>query len=184
MGIGKINLSKPTFLILFLVVAGIGLTIGAASAVMVFTENLRVDNGAGNSRVEITSGTGHSGLTLTDQGTQKYAIILKDGTKKLLVKDVSNGKTRLTLISNGNFGIGTQSPSEKLDVKGNLRVRGGMSVDGNTLTVDKVNDRVGIGTTSPTSRLHVVGDFTLESNILCTDCIDGFDRLLLCNMKT
>jgi len=117
---GKINLSKPTFLILFLVVAGIGLTIGAASAVMVFTENLRVDNGAGSSKVEITSSTGNSMLTLTDQGTQKYAIILKDGKKKLLVKDVSKGETRLALISNGNFGIGLKNPTEKLAVAGNI----------------------------------------------------------------
>jgi len=131
-----INLSKPTFLILFLVVAGIGLTIGAASAVMVFTDNLQVDNGAGNSQVEITSATCNSKLTLTDQGEKKYAIILKDGKKKLLIKDVSKGETRLTLKDNGNLGIGTKNP---------------------------------------TSRLHVVGDFTLESSILCTGCIDTTD---------
>jgi len=157
-GTGKINLSKPTFLILFLVVAGIGLTIGAASAVMIFTENLRVDNGAGDSEVEITSATGNSKLTLTDQGKKEFAIVIKDDKKKLLIKDVSKGKIRLQLTNKGDF-----------------RVNEGMSVDGNTLFVNSKNDRVGIGTTSPTSTLHVVGDFTLESSILCTGCIDTTD---------
>jgi len=97
MGIGKINLSKPTFLILFLVVVGIGLTIGAASAVMVFSENLRVNNGAGDSEVEITSSTGDSKLTLTDKGKKEYAIILQDGKRKLVIEDVSKDKIRFAL---------------------------------------------------------------------------------------
>jgi len=119
---GKINLSKPTFLILFLVVAGIGLTIGAASAVVVFTENLQVDNGAGDSEVEITSATGNSKLTLTDQGKKEYAIINQDGKKKLLVKDVSKNKIRLVLKNNGN-----------LEVKKNI-IAGNYFDKGNTQT--------------------------------------------------
>ncbi len=120
MGIGKINLSKPTFLILFLVVVGIGLTIGAASAVMVFSENLRVNNGAGDSEVEITSSTGDSKLTLTDKGKKEYAIILQDDKRKLVIKDVSKDKIRLALKNNGKVGIGTEFPQEKLDVRGNI----------------------------------------------------------------
>jgi len=123
-GIRKINLSKPTFLILFLVVAGIGLTIGAASALVVFTENLQVDNGVGDSEVKITSSTGNSKLTLKDQGKKEYTIFLQDGKKKLMVKDVSKGKTRLTLKSNGDFGVGLKNPSEKLHVKGNIKLTG------------------------------------------------------------
>jgi len=119
-GIGKINLSKPTFLILFLVLVGIGLTIGAASAVKVFSDNLRVNNGAGDSEVEITSGTGDSKLTLTDKGKKEYAIILQDGKKKLVIKDVSKDKIRFALKNNGKVGIGTEFPQEKLDVRGNI----------------------------------------------------------------
>jgi len=168
---GKINLSKPTFLILFLVVAGIGLTIGAASAVMVFSENIRVDNSAGSSKVEITSSTGNSRLTLTDQGTQKYAIILKDGTKKLFVKDVSEGKTRLALISNGNFGVGTKSPTEKLDVNGNIIAENyfdngntqtgpdasALGGSGNTASGDHSTVGGGIGNTASVIRSTVAG---------------------------
>lgn len=80
----KINPSKPTLLILFLVMAGIGLTIGAASALMVFTESLEInDNGGGDSEVEITSGTGSSKLTLTTQGNKEFAIINQAPLKKV-----------------------------------------------------------------------------------------------------
>jgi len=105
----------------------------------VFTENLQVDNGAGDSEVEITSSTGNSKLTLTDQGKGEYAIILKDGKKKLLIKDVSKGKIRLELTKKGDF-----------------RVKQGMSVDGNTLVVDSSNNRVGMGTTNPGRLLTVI----------------------------
>jgi hypothetical protein len=34
----------------------------------------------------------------------------------------TNGSTRMTILNNGNVGIGNTSPSEKLDVEGNVRV--------------------------------------------------------------
>ena len=145
---GKINLSKPTFLILFLVVVGIGLTIGAASAVMVFSENLQVDNGAGDSEVEITSNTGASKLTLTDQGTKSYQMRIEDGNNKLVIFDDTKNKPRIIIK---NFG--------------GVEVKKGMVVDGNTLVVKSLNNRVGIGTTNPATSLHVVGDTTIESTL-------------------
>jgi len=129
-GVGKINLSKPTFLILFLAVAGIGLTIGAASALTVFTDNIEVNNAGGNSEVEITSSTGSSKLTLTDQGTKEYAIILKDGTKKLVVQDVSKGKNRLVLNNAGNFVVKKNIIASNYFDKGNTQTGIGASALG------------------------------------------------------
>jgi len=40
-----------------------------------------------------------------------------------------------------------------------------------SIFLDGASSNVGIGTIEPSSPLHVVGDFTLESQILCTDCI-------------
>jgi len=57
----------------------------------------------------------------------------------------------LTVASAGNVGIGTTSPTAKLDVRGNL------NVDSGTLVVDSTNNRVGIGTTSPEVKLQVSG---------------------------
>jgi len=68
-----------------LIISGFVLTIGAASAVVMYSENIAVDNGTGNSEVEITSATGHSKLTLTDQGNKEFAIINDNGKKKLFV---------------------------------------------------------------------------------------------------
>ena len=163
-------------MILFLAVAGIGLTIGAASAVMVFNENLQVDNLMGDSEVEINSNTGDSKLTLRDQGLKRYALVNEDGSKKFLVNDDSKGKTRISVRDNGKVGIGFVTPTEKLHVAGNIKASGGMVIDGDTLVVDKDNNRVGIGTPNPSTKLHVVGDLTLNSDIHCgTGCVDSAD---------
>jgi len=94
--------------------------------------------------------------------------------------------SRMHSIPSGNVGIGTTSPSEKLDVDGQIRIRGGSPGAGKVLTsVDSSgrarweepddggadndwmvsgNDmhsipsgNVGVGTTSPSAKLHVLG---------------------------
>lgn len=69
----------------------------------------------------------------------------------------------------GNVGVGTNTPGAKLDVVGNIRSTGdltvaGLTVDTNTLHVDATNDRVGIGTNVPGARLHVGGGAILLDN--------------------
>ena len=54
----------------------------------------------------------------------------------------------------GNVGIGTTTPSQKLDVAGNANVNGNVTVNGN----------VGIGTSSPTQKLDVTGNATVSGN--------------------
>lgn len=111
------------------------------------------------------------------------------------------------LVITGFLGIGTDNPTEKLDVRGNVLVQGPDEYDfigeqarvylgdaGTTITaenglgifiqpfntikplvVQQHTGNVGIGTTNPTSKLHIVGDLTLQSEIICTDCVGAAD---------
>jgi hypothetical protein len=65
----------------------------------------------------------------------------------------------------GNVGIGTASPSEKLDVVGNAKVSGNLTVDTDTLFVDAANNRVGIGTSSPSQKLTVANGYGIFEGI-------------------
>ena len=66
-----------------------------------------------------------------------------------------NGSDRLNISTNGNVGVGTISPSQKLHVVGNTYF------DGN----------VGIGTSSPLTRLHVAGTGDVEFGLQSTDAV-------------
>ncbi|MEM4772704.1 MAG: hypothetical protein QW648_01695 [Nanoarchaeales archaeon] len=57
--------------------------------------------------------------------------------------------------TSGNVGIGTTSPSYRLDVAGDIRGQNNLYVSGN----------VGIGTTSPSEKLHVMGNIRTSGNI-------------------
>ena len=105
----------------------------------------------------------------------------------------TGGSTRLHIEANGNVGIGTTSPSEKLGVFGNIRLENGaqrniigptnenlgifanpngadegilFSTDNGTTTEMIIlnGGNVGIGTTSPSQKLEVNGNIELAAN--------------------
>jgi hypothetical protein len=67
--------------------------------------------------------------------------------------------TILTTLANGNVGIGTSSPSAKLEVSG-----GDVNFDSGTLYVDATNNRVGIGKT-PSYLLDLYKEQTMSTTV-------------------
>ena len=65
----------------------------------------------------------------------------------ILFTDISNSKKYMSILNNGNVGIGYINPTRKLQVNGTGYFRGKVTIDGN----------VGIGTTNPTRKLDVNG---------------------------
>jgi hypothetical protein len=99
------------------------------------------------------------------------------------VLTINNGL--LYALTSGNVGIGTVTPSEKLDVEGNVHASGtfiagstttygdgsialssgtDLNMDSGTLFIDNTNNRVGIGTTNPGAKLDVIGSATIGSS--------------------
>ncbi|MDD3493568.1 MAG: hypothetical protein PHZ19_08760, partial [Candidatus Thermoplasmatota archaeon] len=66
-----------------------------------------------------------------------------------------SGWPNIWLIPGGNAGIGTNTPTDKLHVKGNLRVQG--STTSYLFFADAVTERIGIGTNTPSDLFHVSG---------------------------
>lgn len=94
-------------------------------------------------------------------------IETKDLTQNLYL---DNGTLTID-ATNNNVGIGTTTPTQKLDVTGNVVVSGTLTSGaivstgaGNT-TLNVSTGNVGVGTASPTSKFHVDGDWRLGDTL-------------------
>ncbi len=113
----------------------------------------------------------------------RIGYFLSGGAYKGSIQAIS-GNTPNTLVLNGDggsVGIGTYSPSEKLEVAGNIGIDGYIHHNGDdskigfegndairiytansvAMQIDS-SQRVGIGTTSPSQKLHVVGNVRID----------------------
>jgi len=68
------------------------------------------------------------------------------------------GNTRLFIDPSGNLGVGTNTPSARLDVVGTLRVRDRLTVDSDA----KVAGKLAVGRTGANATLHVGGNLRLD----------------------
>ena len=161
------------------------------------TGNLSLDTGdadiGGDLAVEgnIGIGTDIPGEKLDVNGSVRVTtgnLYLTDGSLSLvngsLNLDTGDANIAGSLAVDGNTGIGTNTPGEKLDVNGNARITSGdlYLTDGNVnmalgdLNVDTgnavvgggltVNGNTGIGTDAPTEKLEVAGNVRVTNGSL------------------
>jgi len=100
-----------------------------------------------NPALELSSGVGETiDIDFNENDTVSNARI-RYVDSGLTIGTVGDGFESMRIAANGNVGIGTTNPLQKLEVVGNARVSGNSFVLGN----------VGIGTTNPTQKLDVAG---------------------------
>jgi hypothetical protein len=133
-------------------------------------------NTPGNSYV---GGTATANSFVKDGGTSSQ-FLMADGSVSMgstvgtaVFETTIDDPSSIYNVNQGNVGIGTDLPSEKLDVNGNLKVRQNATITG-TLNVEsapwnpfdfdfpapaQINllGRMGIGTNNPTALLNIVG---------------------------
>ena len=161
--------------------------------------NVGIGTSSPGYKLDVNGSLHASALTLADAiyhegDTNNYIGFLSD-TQAF----TTNGQERLRINSAGNVGIGTTSPSNKLDVSGNMSttairvgsaasgegmirhnpgsgngialVTGAFSSAGIGLFVghSSINRNVGIGTTSPSQKLDVNGNIKLSETAATTD---------------
>eukprot|EP01048_Picozoa_sp_COSAG05_P013395 COSAG05_NODE_1424_length_4925_cov_3.474720_1_plen_1362_part_10 len=126
-------------------------------------------------RISAGNGTDVAGSVYFSPGVDGN-IVLQDSSGEEVIRVTGDGSIHMRqnifvgdaqLIANGaapalhvdtethNVGIGTLSPDFDLDVNGDARVTGSLTVDTDSLYVDAANNKVGIGTLSPSASLDV-----------------------------
>ena len=102
-----------------------------------------------------TGATAWTSLVYAIGGT--YPIVNADiaAGAEIAVSKLADGSAR-QLLQTDAAGTGVEWTSD-VSIPGALSVTGNVNIDGGTLYVDVVNNRVGINTTGPTTALQVVG---------------------------
>ena len=109
-------------------------------------------------------------------GVDDNNSFIRSGANQTFFLQVNDGSSAITMLNNGNVGIGTTSPAEKLHVNGEVRVDGNDGVatkkirssyfsssqnldlqTGSSADIILTTRNVGIGTTSPNFKLDIEG---------------------------
>ncbi len=123
-------------------------------------------------KLSVQTGTGNYGIIHTD-GTTTVGTYIGNGKGWLGTKSnhplsffTNNSNEQMTLVANGNFGIGTINPLAKLHIAGNAKIDGnntlefGAGVAGKEVSAGKI----GYQTFGTLDALDIVGAGTLGTN--------------------
>jgi hypothetical protein len=137
----------------------------------------RLSLGGGNAdtKLAIWQGGSASDVMGLGVGPAQFRLHLHNSSNRFSFLNAPNGSEVMTILGNGNVGIGTPLPAERLHVIGNIRLANDSSIFGLDQLVG-FNDlrlfgdatggpdlyissagNVGIGTSNPQARLHVNG---------------------------
>jgi len=129
---------------------------------------MRLDSGPGlaSSILHYNGATAGSGLAFFPAADGRLLSVLGS--------DLINNNAKLTILQNGNVGIGTITPSVKLDVVGNIKASGDICSAGGATCMSTLasgsskwslngsdiyrNSKVGVGTSTPGAKLHLVAN--------------------------
>jgi hypothetical protein len=154
-----------------------------------------VNTASPTSALDVTGDMKSSGLVTCAGVTTSGNITQSAGTNDLKTTTISSltvtGATSVAgVVASGNInvdsgvlfvnttdnrvGVNTTTPTEALDVTGNIKgsgtftLGGNMTVDTSTLVVNASSNRVGVNTASPTVPLDVTGDARIDGDIEVT----------------
>lgn len=161
-------------------------------AVELYHNNVRRfrTNDLGGVSIDHTSGSmGNSFFGAVSGATNGFQIANSSSNEMTYTFQNGSNSQVLKILNNGNVGIGTTSPTTKLNVSGNIAVSSGsyLSFIDSNLSYNKIgrntsaggiqittggiatmnlldNSNVGIGTTTPSEKLHVKGNILVEDN--------------------
>jgi hypothetical protein len=132
------------------------LSFNASTNVGTFATSIIINNGAISSYgLQVNNSLGNPGFVAYQNSDSSYA--LQVATTGATTINLNSNASASYINTAGNFGLGTASPSYKLDVTGNARIT-------TSAYFSTASGSVGIGTTtSLTSKLDVIGNGTANS---------------------
>ena len=115
-----------------------------------------------NTAALFSSTTTDVNIELKDSTTTKFLALGRTGDN---LSFYTNDTTRILVDTNGNVGIGTNSPQEKLDVNGNIYTSGNVSIGGTSSAGNiELNGNSGNGNFS--GSVTITGDLTVNGTTI------------------